>query len=333
LLLLSRVDALVAGNAIDRFDVPRVQHIAPPRPAPKAVLLTSRPTFAHPSTTHDDEARPTMTRALALTLAFLAFTIGGPRAHADEKTDKRLEQSQRVFESFSNLSEQAIPSWLLERAYGVVVIPKLIKGAFFAGGRGGRGVMAVRQPDGSWSNPVFVTLGGANIGFQWGVQSTEVVFVLVSRQSVEGLADGKVTLGADASVAAGPVGRSAAAATDATFKAQVLAYARNEGIFAGVALDGSVISVDDDSNATAYGVSGILASQILEGRAGSPSPAARAFTDSLSKATGPATAAAARPATTPASPPATPTEAEPAATDAAETYPMEDPEPGSPPPE
>jgi lipid-binding SYLF domain-containing protein len=193
--------------------------------------------------------------------------------------------------------------------------------------------MAVRQSDGSWSNPVFVTLGGANVGFQWGVQSTEVVFVLLSRQSVEGIADGKVTLGADASVAAGPVGRTAAAATDAAFKAQVLSYARNEGIFAGVALDGSVISVDDGANATAYGVSGILASQILEGRAGNPSPAALAFAASLNKATGPATAAAARPATTPASTPPAPAKPEPAATDSAKTYPMEDPQPGAPPPE
>jgi hypothetical protein len=130
------------------------------------------------------------------------------------------------------------------------------------------------------------------------------------------------------------VGRSAAAATDAAFKAQVLSYARNEGIFAGVALDGSVIAVDNGWNATAYGVSGILASQILEGRAGNPSPAARAFTASLNKATGPAsTAPAARPAATPASQPAKPDAAEPAATEAAKTYPMEDPEPGAPPPE
>jgi len=118
--------------------------------------------------------------------------------------------------------------------------------------------MAVRNPDGTWSNPVFVTLAGVNIGFQIGVQSTDVVLVLMSRMSVEGIAGGKVTLGADASVAAGPMGRSATAATDATFKAQVLSYSRNEGIFAGVALDGTVISVDNSSNVSAYGVSDIL---------------------------------------------------------------------------
>jgi lipid-binding SYLF domain-containing protein len=191
--------------------------------------------------------------------------------------------------------------------------------------------MAVRNPDGTWSNPVFVTLAGGNIGFQIGVQSTDLVLVLMSRRSVEGIAGGKVTLGADASVAAGPLGRSAAAATDATFKAQVLAYARNEGIFAGVSIDGTVISVDDRSNASAYGVSDILASQILEGRIANAPPAARAFSESLARATG---GAAATPAATPAAKPAQPSAPEvPSSPEGAKTFPMEDPAPGAPPPQ
>ena len=276
-----------------------------------------------------------MQRLLALCAVLLVFAGFGPAAHADAKTDKRLQASQRVFESFSNLSEQSIPTWLLERAYGIVVVPDVIKVALSLGGRGGRGVMAVRNPDGTWSNPVFVTLAGVNFGFQFGVQSTDVVLMLMSRQSVEGIAGGKVTLGADASVAAGPLGRAASANTDATFKAQVLSYSRNEGLFAGVALDGTVISVDDSSNAIAYGVSGILPSQILEGKVASAPPAARDFTAALARATNAASATAAPdvPATAPvpaASPPATPpaAPADPGAT----TYPMEDPSPGAPPP-
>jgi lipid-binding SYLF domain-containing protein len=276
-----------------------------------------------------------MQRLLALCAVLLVFAGFGPAAHADARTDKRLQASQRVFESFSNLSEQSIPTWLLERAYGIVVVPDVIKVALSLGGRGGRGVMAVRNPDGTWSNPVFVTLAGVNFGFQFGVQSTDVVLMLMSRQSVEGIAGGKVTLGADASVAAGPLGRAASANTDATFKAQVLSYSRNEGLFAGVALDGTVISVDDSSNAIAYGVSGILPSQILEGKVASAPPAARDFTEALARATNAAstTAAPGVPATAPvpaASPPATPpaAPADPGAT----TYPMEDPSPGAPPP-
>ncbi len=168
-----------------------------------------------------------MQRVFALLFASLALALGSAGAHAASATDRRLEDSRRVFESFSYLTEQSIPTWLLERAYGVVVVPRVIKGALIIGGRGGRGVMAVRNPDGSWSYPVFVTLAGANVGFQWGVQSTDLVLVLMSRRSVEGIAGGKVTLGADASVAAGPIGRSAAAATDATFSAQVSSRRRS----------------------------------------------------------------------------------------------------------
>ena len=278
-----------------------------------------------------------MQRILIALLAALTVGFAGVPAQASTTTDQRLAESQRVFESFWNLTEQSIPTYLLERAYGVVVFPQVIRGALIIGGRGGRGVMAVRKPDGNWSNPVFVTMGGANFGFQWGVQSTELVLVLMSRQSVEGIAGGKVTLGADASVAAGPIGRSATAATDATFKAQVLGYARNAGLFAGVALDGSVISIDDDSNASAYGVSGILPSQILEGRVANPPPAAREFTAALTRATkGSPASAAKQPAE--AKSPSDASQAEPAPTppadaDAAKTFPMEDPAPGAPPPQ
>lgn len=281
-----------------------------------------------------------MQRILALG-AILLTTLGlGSPAFADARTDQRLESSRKVFESFSNLTEQSIPTWLLERAYGIVVVPNVVKVALTIGGRGGRGVMAVRNTDGTWSDPVFVTLAGANVGFQIGVQSTDVVFVLMSRQSVEGIAGGKVTLGGDASVAAGPVGRSASANTDATFKAQVLSYSRNEGLFAGVALDGSVISIDNGSNATAYGVSDILASQILEGKAGTAPQAALDFKAALTRATNApgATSPPSPPSSlgvdgaAPAAPAAPPTEAAPAPEAGATTYPMEDPNPGAPPP-
>lgn len=276
-----------------------------------------------------------MQRLIALCTALLVFAVASPTAHADDRTDQRLTDSTRIFETFSNLTEQAIPSWLLERAYGVVVVPHVIKGAFVFGGRGGKGVLAVRNTDGSWSNPVFVRLAGVNVGFQWGVQSTDVILVLMSRNSVEGIAGGKVTLGADASVAAGPLGRSAAATTDATFKAQVLSYSRSEGLFAGVALDGSVISVDDGANQTAYGVTDIRPSQILEGRVTDVPAGARDFSAMLARATAPAAAPAVVPS--PAPPTAAPVTTAPATTapgapQPATTYPMEDQNPGAPPP-
>ena len=171
------------------------EHSVPPAAAPSHVLLTSTRTPTRETSS--------MQRVFALLFASLALALGSFDARAASGTDQRLDDARQVFESFSNLTEQTIPSWLLERAYGIVVAPNVIKLALGIGGRGGRGVMAVRNPDGTWSNPVFVTLAGGNIGFQIGVQSTDLVLVLMSRKSVEGIAGGKVTLGADASVAAG----------------------------------------------------------------------------------------------------------------------------------
>jgi lipid-binding SYLF domain-containing protein len=276
-----------------------------------------------------------MKRFLASCLSLLAaVALAAPApAIADSKTDQRLEQSQKVFEAFSDLTEQTIPTWLLERAYGIVVVPQVVKAALMFGGRGGKGVLAVRNPDGTWSSPVFVTLGGVNFGLQFGVQATDVVLVLMSRPSVEGIAGGKVTLGADASVAAGPLGRSSAAATDATLSAQVLSYSRSSGLFAGVALDGSVLAVDRAANESAYGISDVLASQILEGKV-APPPQAQSFTAALARATS-APAAGTAPASaapaTPAPPAATPPPATPS-NEPAQTFPMEDPNPGTPPP-
>jgi lipid-binding SYLF domain-containing protein len=283
-----------------------------------------------------------MQRLITLLAVTLMLVFGSAASRADEKTDKRLEASRHVLETFTGISEQAIPGWLLERAYGIVVAPSVFEMAVIGGGRGGKGVMAVRNPDGSWSNPVFLTLYGGSIGFQWGMQTTDMVLVLMSRKSVEGISGGKFTLGFDASVAAGPVGRTASADTDATFKAQVLSYSRSQGVFLGVSFEGSVISVDDDADATAYGVPDILASQILEGKVGTPPPAAREFTAALARATAstaaadqgaaPAAAPAApQPATAPAATPASPA-GEPKSGSPAQTYPMEDPKPGAPPP-
>jgi lipid-binding SYLF domain-containing protein len=274
-----------------------------------------------------------MQRFTALLALTLTLALGSPSAMADAKTDKRLEDARAVFESFTDMSEQSIPGWMLERAYGIVVAPKVFEMAVMGGGRGGRGVMAVRHPDGTWSNPVFLSLYGGSFGFQAGMQMTDVVLVLMSRKSVEGISGGKFMLGADASVVAGPVGRTASANTDATFKAQVLSYSRSEGVFAGVAFEGTVLSVDDGADETAYGVTGILPSQILDGTLGTPPAAALEFKAALARATSTTDTAttAVAPAATPPAPAAAPVES--ASSAPVQTYPMEDPEPGSPPPD
>ena len=140
---------------------------------------------------------------------------------AAERQDARLVTSTQVLTELLQMPEQNIPTWLLERAHAVAVIPAVIKVGLGIGGRRGKGVLVVRKDSGAWSNPVFVNLTGGSFGFQVGVQSTDVVLVFTSRQSIEGIVGGKVTLGADASVAAGPVGRQSSAATDIGLTAQV----------------------------------------------------------------------------------------------------------------
>lgn len=274
-----------------------------------------------------------MKRFIALLACTMALALPAA-ARADEKTDKRLNEATAVLESFTGLEEKGIPGWMLERAYGIVVAPNVFEIAVLGGGRGGRGVMAVRNADGSWSNPVLLNLYGGSFGFQFGMQMTDVVLVLMSRKSVEGISGGKFTLGVDASVAAGPIGRTASANTDPMLKAQVLSYSRSEGVFLGVAFEGTVIAVDDGANASAYGVSGILASQVLDGSIGTPSASAEAFRAALTRATASTTGEAA-PAAAPTHPApaaaAAPAESSGAVVES-KTFPLEDPAPGAPPP-
>ena len=151
--------------------------------------------------------------------------------------------------------DTAIPEKLMARAYGIAVIPNVVKVAAVVGGRRGSGAMVVRDANGKFTDPIMVSLTGGNVGWQIGVQSTDIVLVFTTRKGIEGITDGKLTLGADASVAAGPVGRAASAATDQNFTAEVYSYSRNRGLFAGVSLDGSVLAIDTKSNKGLYGKS------------------------------------------------------------------------------
>src|SRR5690349_4381424 len=183
-------------------------------------------------------------------------------AMADTREDTRLTEATRVLNEMQSSRDQNVPAWLLERAYGVVIVPNVIKVGLGIGGRRGNGVLVTRHPNGRWSNPVFVNLTGGSFGLQMGVQSADVMLVFTTRESIDGIVGGKVTLGADASVAAGPVGRQTAAGTDIGFNAQVLSYSRAKGLFAGVALDGSAVPIDHKSNAAYYEKPGVLASEI-----------------------------------------------------------------------
>jgi len=184
-----------------------------------------------------------------LLLAGIALAGAASAVHAQAREEGRLLVASQVLDELRTGRDEVIPDRLLEHAYGIAVIPDLTKVAFFAGGRRGHGVLVVRDRQGRFTSPVFITMTGGSFGWQWGVQSADIVLVFTTPKGVEGISGGKVTLGADASVAAGPLGRQASAATDPTFKAEVYSYSRSRGAFAGLALDGTVISIDDDADA------------------------------------------------------------------------------------
>jgi lipid-binding SYLF domain-containing protein len=258
-------------------------------------------------------------------------------AVAETRQATRLETSTRVLTELMMMPEQNIPTWLLERAHAVAVIPSVIKVGLGIGGRRGKGVLVVRKDNGEWSNPVFVNLTGGSFGFQVGVQSTDVVLVFTSRQSIEGIVGGKVTLGADASVAAGPVGRQSSAATDVGLTAQVYSYSRAQGLFAGVALDGSAMTIDSKSNESFYGRPGVLASEIIRSDApAAPQPAGE-FIAALQRSVS-GTVASTAPRTTSDHVATAPASSSPAAAPGSQpqpatTYPLEDQHPGEEPPE
>jgi lipid-binding SYLF domain-containing protein len=242
--------------------------------------------------------------------------------------------ASQVLEELRSSRDQYIPDRLLERAYAIAVIPDMTKIAFFAGGRRGHGVLVVRDKDGRFTSPTFITMTGGSFGWQWGVSSTDIMLVFTTRKGVEGITGGKFTLGADASVAAGPVGRQASASTDTSFKAEVYSYSRTRGVFAGLAIDGTALSIDDDANETFYGKPDILASDIISGKVRSNDDSARRFMTAISSSTGAQTAANTTTASAPVSQPANgvqsdaPSPMRSAPATGAQAFPMEDPNPG-----
>jgi lipid-binding SYLF domain-containing protein len=272
-------------------------------------------------------------------LQAIVLVLASAIAHssiAAERQDARLLTSTKVLEELMQMPEQNIPVWLLERAYAIAIVPDVIKVGLGIGGRRGKGVLVIRKDNGSWSNPIFVNLTGGSFGFQVGVQSTDVVLVFATRQGVEGIVGGKVTLGADASVAAGPVGRQSSAATDIGLNAQVYSYSRASGLFAGVALDGSALTIDHRSNELFYGKPGVLPSEIVRADAPAAPPPADKLLAAIDRSVRGLNAphvAQQTPATSTTTTNATAPQPKSAQEGALTTYPMEDPQPGGEPPQ
>jgi lipid-binding SYLF domain-containing protein len=166
---------------------------------------------------------------------------------------ERAADAVRVLNEIMNIPENSIPEELMARAHGIAVIPHVVKGAFGIGGQWGKGLMSQRHEDGSWSSPAYVEIGGGSFGLQIGVQANDIILVFTDEDGLRGILKGKLKLGADASATAGPVGRKAEVGTDVLLRSAVFAYSRSKGLFAGISLDGSVISIDDRANRKIYG--------------------------------------------------------------------------------
>jgi lipid-binding SYLF domain-containing protein len=230
----------------------------------------------------ENNMRKLLTYLSSILLTAAPLVAGMASASAQTKVDDRLRDSGRVLKEILDVPD-SIPQELLDKADCVVVFPSVLKAAFIVGGSYGRGAMSCRQGQdfrGPWGAPTMMALEGGSFGFQIGGQATDFVLLVMNESGASGILASKVKLGADASVAAGPVGRDASADTDATLRAEILSYSRARGLFAGVSLEGSTIRPDNGDNRQVYGEK-VSARDIVLSKAVAVPPAAEPLISTL----------------------------------------------------
>src|SRR5271163_678350 len=216
-----------------------------------------------------------------LILSVLALLSGLTAFASSDREDDvtRTNRAAQVFQEIMSAPDKGIPHDLLNSAKCIAIIPGELKFAFIFGGNYGRGVATCRTGNGGWSAPMFVAVDGGSVGYQIGGSSTDLVMLFMNDRALHSLLSDKFKLGADASVAAGPVGRSAAAGTDLKLNAEILSYSRSKGIFAGVSLDGAVVQADKSGDRAMYGDT-VNRQEILDGKISVPA-SARALVEEL----------------------------------------------------
>lgn len=221
-----------------------------------------------------------------LVILILALSSDPRMALAGSREEDRLEECASVLKEIMDTPEQSVPRDLLDRAECVGIIPSVKKGAIGFGGRYGKGAVVCRKDNlaGSWGAPSMFMLTGGSFGLQLGGQSTDFVFLVMNPRGVEKLLQSKFTIGADASAAAGPKGRTAGAATDIQLAAEIVSYSRSQGLFAGASLEGAVLKQDGDGNRHLYDRAVSARDILLRGRVRPPAAAQRliALLDKLS---------------------------------------------------
>jgi lipid-binding SYLF domain-containing protein/peptidoglycan hydrolase-like protein with peptidoglycan-binding domain len=277
------LDAAMQGGGAHSSDL--TQRQKPGEPAPLVAeahpQTRDKTTKTRADTRHvEGETYHRDTRAEASTQATTKMDTK-TSGKVDKDASERVTKAVEVLNELAGTPDKRIPNELLERAEAIAVIPNMIKGAFGLGGRYGKGVVTQRV-SGRWSPPAFIEIGGGSFGAQIGVSSTDLVLIFTDAKALDLLAGGKdLKLGVDASVAAGPVGRSAEAGVNANLKTGVYAYSRAKGLFAGVALDGAVLDMDNSVNEKVYG-QGVDAKSILAGNT-SANTTVRPFMDAVER--------------------------------------------------
>ena len=180
------------------------------------------------------------------------FSFMFTQVKCQDKEEDKITASTKVLQDFAKMKE-SIPHELMEITQGIIIVPKMINGGFVLAAKRGKGIAMVKLPDGTWSNPVFVTITGGSVGLQAGVQSVDLVLIFKNRETLEKIGNGSFTLGGDISATAGPVGRNSTASTDYKMEAEVYSYSRSKGLFAGISLSGSAIDVDQKADKAFYG--------------------------------------------------------------------------------
>lgn len=222
------------------------------------------------------KSRSMISMAAVFCLSLALSAVASAQAKKNLKDEvQQSEKAAQVFREIMDTPDKGIPQELLENAECVAVFPSVIKAGFIFGGRGGRGVASCRVAAG-WSAPAYFTLGGGSFGLQIGAQSTDFVLLFMTKDGMNSLLSNEFTLGADATVAAGPVGRQAGASTDLKLNAQILSYSRSKGLFAGLELKGVVIKPDKDDMRDVYG-EGVTAKEVLKENKVQAPVAVRAF--------------------------------------------------------
>ena len=191
-------------------------------------------------------------RLLSILAIILTLTAGVSRTFAQGKEEDKIRAAVTVLDDFSGM-EESIPAQLVEISKGIIIVPKLINAGLMVGGKHGKGIAMVKNQNGEWSDPVFVTITGGSVGAQIGVQAVDLVLIFKSSKTLTEIGKGSFTLGGDLSVAAGPLGRSSSASTDYKLEAEVYSYSRSKGLFAGVTINGAALSVDAKANSAFYG--------------------------------------------------------------------------------